>query len=250
VLEVKDRVLLSFAHPDDESFFIAGTIRRYSESGAYVALVSATSGEQGSAGDPPVCSRQELGRVREAELRAAAEILGITEVHLLGFPDRGLASAPSDEVRSTLVAHLRRLRPSIVITFDPNGVNGHPDHVACGRFTMDAVNAAADARWHPEHGAPHEVERVLWTAPIRPYHMADFDDLASRPGIDFIINIRPWARHKAEALLAHTTQRGSVNRHFFDNADWEKRLSVEALRLGCGKPVGVRPARDIFEGLD
>lgn len=245
-----ETILLSFAHPDDESFFISGTIRKYADAGARLALISATSGEQGTAGDPPLCNREDLARVREAELRAAAEILGIGELQLLRYPDRGLASAPPDEIRSKLVAEIRRLRPRIVITFDPNGVNGHPDHVACGRFTMDALNAAADARWHPEHGPPHQAARVLWTAPVRPYFMGAIDDLGSRPGIDFMFDVRPWSKRKADALLAHATQRKSVNRHFFDNADCERRLSTEALRLAWGPPPATRPAGDLFAGLD
>jgi LmbE family N-acetylglucosaminyl deacetylase len=245
-----DTILFSFAHPDDESFFIAGTIRRYAEAGARVALISATSGEQGSAGEPPLCAREELAQVREAELEAAAKILGVTELKLLRYPDRGLASAPADEIRSRLVAEIRRLRPRVVVTFDPNGVNGHPDHVACGRYTTDAVNAAADPRWHPEHGPPHEAARLVWTAPWRPSSMGLLDDLAARPGIDFLFDVRAWSRPKAEALRAHATQRRSVNRHFFDHPDCERRLSVEALRLAWGRPAPTRPAGDLFEGLD
>lgn len=243
-------ILVSFAHPDDESFFVAGLLRRYAEQGWHIALISATSGEQGSAGDPPLCAREDLARVREAELRAAAEILGIAEVHFLRYPDRGLASAPPEEIRGRLVAHIRRLRPRLVITFDPNGVNAHPDHIACGRFTADAVNAAADPRWYAGDGAPHEVERTLWTAPLRPYLMGITHDLGAHPGIDFAMDIRPWSRHKADALLAHATQRASVNRHFFDQPDCWRRLSAEALRFGSGKRPPRRPAPDLFEGLD
>ena len=248
--QVNRTILLSFAHPDDESFFIAGTIRKYADAGVHMALVSATSGEAGSPGDPPLCAREDLGRVREAELRAAVEILGIDELELLHYADRGLASAPPDEIRGKLVAAIRRLRPPVVITFDPNGVNNHPDHVACGRFSMDAVNAAADPRWHPEHGAAHQVPRVLWTAPVRPYAMGLMDDLASHPGIDYLFDVRPWSKPKAAALLAHATQRKSVNRHFFDNSDCDRRLGVEALRLAWGQAAATRPASDVFEGFD
>ncbi len=248
--EVNHSILLSFAHPDDESFFTAGIVRKYAEAGCHLELVSATSGGQGSAGEPPLCAREDLARLREQETRAAAAILGIAQVHFLGYPDRGLATAPPDEIRGRLIAHIRRVRPRVVITFDPNGVNAHPDHIACGRFTMDAVNAAADGRWHPEHGAPYCVARVLWTSPLRPYIMGTLPDIAHRPGVDILFDIRPWSRHKAEALLAHATQRASVNRHFFDNADCDQRLSTEALRFAWGKPLPHRPASELFEGLD
>ncbi|MBI4876813.1 MAG: PIG-L family deacetylase [Acidobacteria bacterium] len=242
-------ILVSFAHPDDECFFLAGTIRKYAEAGHRIVLVSATSGEAGTVGDPPLCSREELGRVRDGELKAAAALLGIAELHLLGYPDRGLAGVQPAEIREKLVALLRRYRPSVVVGFDPNGVNAHPDHIASGRFTTDAVVAAADPRWHPEHGGAHQPARVVWTTPVRPYFMGTTENLAEHPGIDFLFDVRPWVRAKAEALLAHATQRKSVNRHFFDNEDWERRMSVEALRLAGGRAPARRPARDLFEDL-
>lgn len=90
--------------------------------------------------------------MREAELRRAAEILGIASVDLLGYRDKQLASAPHAEVREKLVRLLRRHRPQVVVTFDPNGSNAHTEHVAVSRFTSDAVQAAADGRFFPEAG--------------------------------------------------------------------------------------------------
>src|SRR5580765_7561909 len=78
------RILLVFAHPDDESFVAAGLSRRYADAGAEIALVTATRGEAGSRGDPPLCTVEELPAVRESELRAAAAILGIADVQMLG----------------------------------------------------------------------------------------------------------------------------------------------------------------------
>ena len=77
-------ILCVFAHPDDESFMAAGVACKYAEEGARVALVTATLGEEGGAGDPPVCTKEELPAVREAELRRAVEILGIHSLDLLG----------------------------------------------------------------------------------------------------------------------------------------------------------------------
>ena len=90
-------ILYVFAHPDDESFMTVGTACRYGEEGVRVALVTATLGEEGGAGDPPVCTREELPAVREAELRRAAGILGIGSVDLLGYRDKQLAAAPHAE---------------------------------------------------------------------------------------------------------------------------------------------------------
>jgi LmbE family N-acetylglucosaminyl deacetylase len=136
-------ILFSFAHPDDESFAGAGTAMKYAAAGARVVLVTATRGERGKAGNPPLCAPAELGAWRERELRTAAEIIGFDELQFLDYHDRDLAEAPPDQVRQSLVTLIRRLRPSVVASFDPNGFNVHPDHVAISRFTTDAV--AADA---------------------------------------------------------------------------------------------------------
>lgn len=243
-------ILLSYAHPDDETFTAAGIIRKYADTGAAIVLSSATPGQAGSPGDPPLCAREELGRVREGELREAARILGIREVHFFGYEDRRLADAPPEEIRARLVALIRRARPDVVITWDPNGVNLHPDHVAISRFTSDAVSAAADQRWLPDLGPPHAVRRLLWTAPLRVYALGLLPDPGREPGVDFLFDIRPWSRHKADALRAHRTQHKSVDRHFFDCPDLDRRLACEALRQAWGPPLARRPESDIFAGLD
>jgi LmbE family N-acetylglucosaminyl deacetylase len=243
----KERVILCvFAHPDDESFMAAGTACRYSEEGVRVALVTATLGEEGGAGDPPVCSREYLPRVREAELRRAADILGISSVDLLGYRDKQLASAPHAEVREKLVRLVRRHRPQVVITFDPNGSNAHTDHVAVSRFTSDAVQAAADARFFPEAGAAHEVGRLLWTTPTPCWELALKEDPAGEPGVDFLLDVSRWRDRKEEALRAHCSQTKNTARHFFDPEDRERRLSVEAFRLAWGQRPGGPPADDIW----
>src|SRR5919201_1393750 len=136
-------ILLSFAHPDDESFFPAGIACAYAARGARVVLSCATRGEAGSAGHPPLATREELPKLREQELRDAAAVLGISHLTLLDYRDRELADAPTEEIRAKLVRLTREHRPQVVITFDPDGGNRHPDHVAISRFTADAVTAAA-----------------------------------------------------------------------------------------------------------
>jgi LmbE family N-acetylglucosaminyl deacetylase len=240
------RILLSFAHPDDESFLAAGLACRCAEEGIEVALVTATRGEAGRMGEPPVCTREELGPVRETELRAAAAILGIRDVTLLGLRDRDLAAAPWDQVRAALVAVLRRVRPAVVVTFDPNGSNGHPDHVAISRFTSDAVSAAADPRWFPEAGAAHRVTRLLWSPPSRPWEILCAEDPGARPGADFLVDIRRWSARKLEALAAHRSQHLSVERVFVRPADRERRLAAEVFRQAWGPPLARRPLDDVF----
>lgn len=242
-------LFLSYAHPDDESFFTAGVARRCADLGIPVVLCCATRGQQGSAGNPPLVSPEELPARREAELREAAAILGISDLHFLPYEDRRLAEAPPDEIRASLVGLLRRYRPEIVVTFDPNGGNLHPDHVAISRFTTDAVTAASDARWHPDLGAPHRVPRLLWAGQVLPWDETDPARLAARPGVDFLVDIRPYRDLKRRALEAHRTQHQSIGRVFLDHPDRDAILSWETFRLAAGEPLARVPADDIFAGL-
>jgi N-acetylglucosamine malate deacetylase 2 len=242
-------ILFTFAHPDDESFSGAGTAMKCAAAGARIVLATATLGERGKAGDPPVCRSEDLATCRERELREAAAVIGFDELHLLGYRDRELMNATPDTMRQTLVSLIRRVRPSVVITFDPNGFNVHPDHVAISRFTSDAIAAAADPRWHPDTGAPHIVRRLLWTPPTAPWESASRDRLDDRPGADFVIDVSPWRERRAAALRAHRTQHLSVDKYFFNRPDTDRILDREMWRQAWGPPLRSRPARDVLEDL-
>lgn len=242
-------ILLSFAHPDDESFYTAGITRRYTEAGVGVVLSCATRGQRGSAGDPPLTTPERLPEVREEELRAAAEIMGLTRVEILPYEDRKLAEAPPAEIRAALVGLIRQHRPAIVITFEPNGGNLHPDHIAVSRFTSDAVTAAADSRWLPDLGPAHRVQRLLWVGTVSAWEETDPGRLAETPGVDFLVDIRPWREAKARALAAHRTQHQSIGRLFLERPDRDAILSWETFRLAAGTPLEAPPAGDLFAGL-
>jgi len=238
-------LLFVFAHPDDESFSGAGTAMKYAEAGARIVLATATLGERGKCGDPPICTPEELPAVRARELRDAGAIIGFEEVYRLGYRDKELASAPADEIRRTLVTIIRNERPSVVFTFDPNGMNGHPDHVAISRFTGDAVAAAADSRWHADMpgGRCHSVARLLWTPPIPPWDAAARDP--GHPGADFMIDVSAFRERRVAALRAHRTQHLSIDRLFFSKPDLDRILSTEIWRQAWGPPLERRPAGDI-----
>ncbi len=242
-------LLFIFAHPDDETFIAAGIACRYREEGVRLALATATLGEAGKCGDPPVCTREELPSVRERELREAARLLGLGEPVLLGYHDRELATVPPAEIREKLVRVIRAHRPQVVVTFDPNGSNAHPDHIAISRFTSDAVAAAADARWLPDAGAAHLVQRLVWTPPSRPWLFARSADLTSEGGVDFAVDISRWSNAKAAALRIHRTQHLNTERVFFTQPDVGKLLSLETFRQAFGPPIARRPSDDLFEGI-
>jgi N-acetyl-1-D-myo-inositol-2-amino-2-deoxy-alpha-D-glucopyranoside deacetylase len=245
----KRRLLLIFAHPDDESVFAAGLACRTVAGGGVAALCTATPGEQGKLGDPPVCARERLGATRQAELMSACAELGIRPVRVLGYPDRGLAAAPVDTIRRQLVEVIRAVRPQVVVTFDPNGSNLHPDHVAISRFAGDALAAAGDARWFPDLGSAHEVARLLWTLPVRPWEVLRRPEPAAEPGVDFLVDVSAHVERKAAALRAHRSQGQSVNRIFFSKPDVSRLLGVELFRQAYGPPPTVRPAGDVFLDL-
>ena len=145
----KFKLMAILAHPDDESLGFGGTLAKYAQEDVETHLVTATRGERGRFGshgkgaDPA-----EVGRVREAELRAAAAVLGIREVSILGYPDGAVDQIDAVIAIRAMVRHIRRIRPHVVVTFGPEGAYGHPDHIAISQFTTAAITCAADAGYH------------------------------------------------------------------------------------------------------
>jgi LmbE family N-acetylglucosaminyl deacetylase len=242
-------MLFIFAHPDDESFSGAGTAMKYAAEGVRTILLTATRGERGKCGDPPLCTPEELGAWREQELRNATAIIGFDELHLLDYRDRELAEAPPADIRRAIVDVIRRTKPALVLTFDPNGFNVHPDHVAISRFASEAIAAADDPRWCPDAGEPHRVQRLVWTSPFPPWEGAKFDRLDDKPGADFTIDVSAWRERRAAALRAHRSQHLSINRCFFDQPDLDRVLATETWRHAWGPALRQRPATDVMEGL-
>jgi LmbE family N-acetylglucosaminyl deacetylase len=241
VCSVSRAFVLLLAHPDDETFFAAGTIAKCVAEGMRVGLLCATRGERGATGD--LCTIEELPRVREAELREVARILGIQDLEFLPIEDQQLARAPMDQVRRAVVGLVRRLRPEIVFTFDPDGANQHTDHMAISRFAMDGIAAAADPRWYPEEGAAHTVDRVLWPATVRVWELGQLADPANQPGLDYLIDIRRYREVKEAVLRAHRTQWPGLSRLFLAHPT---AMEWECFRNAYGPRPAKVPAASIF----
>ena len=145
-------LLAVFAHPDDETFGPGGTLAKYAAQGVAVHLLCATRGEMGEDDAEGTSRSESLAHQREWELRCAADILGLADVHLLGYRDSGMAgSAANHHPRALAQADLnvlvnqiadlvRLLRPQVLLTFDPYGGYGHPDHIATHDATVAAFN--------------------------------------------------------------------------------------------------------------
>jgi LmbE family N-acetylglucosaminyl deacetylase len=167
------RLMAVLAHPDDESLGFGGTLARYAAHGVDTYLVTATRGESGrfrglGPADSQHPGQTELGKIREAELRAAVSTLGVRELSLLGYHDGNLDRADPHEAIERIVRHLRRVRPHVVVTFGPDGGYGHPDHIAVSQFTTAAIVSAADPdfRFDPAEGPlpSHAVLKLYYLA--------------------------------------------------------------------------------------
>jgi LmbE family N-acetylglucosaminyl deacetylase len=181
-----------WAHPDDEAFGQAGTMARATSNGHRVAIVCATRGEEGEIADPELATPENLGVVREQELRRACAAVGVTDISFLDYRDGHVQEADTDEAIGRIVYHIRRFRPDVVVTFASNGGYGHYDHMAVHRLALSAVTAAADQARYPEQFAdsrsealaPHRVRKVYFGAMPRS-RLVHMRRMAQEAGGDF-----------------------------------------------------------------
>jgi LmbE family N-acetylglucosaminyl deacetylase len=193
------KLMAVLAHPDDESLGMGGTLARYAGEGIETYLVTATLGQSGRfrgiSPGPGHPGAEELGRIRERELRAAAAVLGVREVALLGYHDQQLDRADPREVIGRIASHIRRLRPQVVVTFGADGGYGHPDHVAISQFTLAAAVTAADPAFAGPGGtAPHAISKLYvmaWPRAAMAAYEEAFRKMISRvDGVDR--EASPW----------------------------------------------------------
>lgn len=159
-------ILAVLAHPDDESFGLGGTLALYARKGFDTYYICATRGEVGTVDPEHMEGFSSIAELREAELRCAAQHLGLKGVFFLGYRDSGMPGMESnrhpdaqinhsiDEVAGRVVKYIRELKPDVVLTFDPIGGYRHPDHIHIQQATVLAFEKADDAAFHPESGSP------------------------------------------------------------------------------------------------
>jgi N-acetyl-1-D-myo-inositol-2-amino-2-deoxy-alpha-D-glucopyranoside deacetylase len=227
------RLLFVHAHPDDESLTNGGTIAHYVAQGADVHVVTCTLGEEGEVLDDryallAVDHADQLGGYRISELTEALNALGVEEPMFLGGPGRWRDSGmpaksrehhtafvdSGDAAVRELIAIIDRLRPHVVVTYDPKGGYGHPDHVQTNHVTAAAV-AAAD--W--------QVPKLYWSILASSALQAGMDALSDIPSgwikvpnlsewgfsyadgeIDAVVDAGEYVTAKVAALAAHATQ--------------------------------------------
>lgn len=160
------KLMAILAHPDDESMGLGGTLARYAAEGVSTHLVTATRGEKGWFGPPEENpGPYRLGRIRQAELLNAAQILDLHSVDFLNLIDGELARSDVYEAMAHIVSLVRSIRPQVVVTFGPDGDYGHPDHIAISQLTSGALVCAADPMYPGETRPAHRVSKL--------YHMVN-----------------------------------------------------------------------------
>ncbi len=226
-----ERTLMAFfAHPDDESFAAGGTLSRYAAEGVRVVLVCATRGEAGIVHDSGMeVSPEDMGRIREEELRCACRTLGIRELHFLGYRDSGMAGSPDNDhpqafcradparVVGQILSLFRRFRPQVVLTFGPDGGYGHPDHIAIHRHTTAAWKAAECLSGPPRKlyytaisaATFRRIREAMWRHGLIPERPSE-EEIARRgipeERITTAVDIRAFLGKKLDALRCHRTQ--------------------------------------------
>lgn len=231
------RIAAIFAHPDDEAFSIGGIAAALTDRGASITLISATRGEEGEISRPHLATRENLGQVREQELRNAAAILGISDVRFLDYRDSGMFGDDAnrrpdafvqhsiEEVAGKIIEILREVRPAAVVTFSEEGVYLHPDHIHIHESVVLARQRAPELFPHLYFvSAPREYLLNL----ANQDHGA-FDDMTEErrnrlgqplDAFTLIVDVSPYFERKFDSFRAHKTQQPREGeREFLDDEE-------------------------------
>lgn len=285
------RLLLVHAHPDDESIGNGATMAKYVAEGAHVTLVTCTLGEEGEVIPPSLANlaadrEDRLGPHRINELATAMAELGVTDHRFLGGPgryrDSGMLGTPAnkcpecfwqadvDEAAAHLVAVVRKVRPQVLLTYDPDGGYQHPDHIQAHRVAMRAAEHAADPGFRPDLGEPHTIAKIYWNCVPRPFleerlaalrearqeypfrgvcSAADVPGVVAASAVTTQIDGQAYTARKAAAMRAHATQI-TVQGSFFalTNGLGQPLTGVEFYREARAEATSSRE-RDLFVGL-
>lgn len=200
----KLKLLAYFAHPDDETMFLGGTLAYLADCGVEVHYLCATRGEGGEMGDPPICKREDLGRIREAELQCAVKALGGKSLRFLDYqdplvgPEGELFPFSNDDIKlkAELEEFIKEINPQIILTHGSVGEYGHPAHIQAHESLMAALTALKIS--------DVEVYAPSWLS-------REMGEFTPEPGI--LVDIKPWIHQKTKAVLCHKSQHGLFLRH-------------------------------------
>ena len=271
------------AHPDDETFGMGGTIARYIAEGMEVYVVCATKGEAGEAEPALLAQYNSMADLREEEMRQAIQVLGIKEVFFLGYRDSGMAGstdnenpcafirAPLERTGEEIATYIRKLRPTLLLTFDPMGGYGHPDHIHTYRSVMKALEIARDESrnisdlppFYPQgiycHTFPKKIMRIV--IKLMPLFGKNPRKFGKNSDIDFVqimdanfpinarIGYRKYSSIREKASACYQSQGGDRQSGYF--ITWLLRLfnSSEVFMQYYPKSSSRKVKRDLFAEL-
>ncbi len=221
-------VLACYAHPDDEGFASGGLLAMLAAGGARVTLVCATNGDVGEISDPALATPETLWQVRKQELRNAMDVTGINDVRFLDYRDSGMdgtednrhpnayCNADADAVIGQLIGIIAEVSPHVVLTHDPSGGYGHPDHKTMCLHATAAAECASD----PDSATPllyyvcfpRGVFQRWWKEMtdrgITPPFAVDAIESLGTPDeeVTTTLDVSPWVETKLVSLACHRTQ--------------------------------------------
>jgi N-acetyl-1-D-myo-inositol-2-amino-2-deoxy-alpha-D-glucopyranoside deacetylase len=276
------RLLVTTAHPDDESFGPGGTLAKYAREGTRVFLICATRGEAGGNDLTDLGDCEDLACRREQELRCAVKVLGLTELSLLGYRDSGMAGSPAnqhpkalfqanvDEVAQRVADLIVKIRPQVILTSDPYGGYGHPDHIAVHLATLRAWEMV-QAGLLPTEKRPHKLyysafshTMLRWVARVMPLVGRNPRALGANHDVDLVeilshtipitarIDFGPYYEIARQASACHSSQLSGPSSF----SGWAPRWLLRRLMgtdtyfrvyppVAKGEPV----ERDLFAGV-
>lgn len=216
------------AHPDDETIFTGALLAMLAERGTPTHIVCATPGEDGTLGDPPVCSREELDRVREEELRGAAASLGVHSVQVLGYlnpayvigsPELTAFEADSAEFERRIHETIVQFRRRVIVTHGSEGEYGHPGHVKVHETVI---------RVHERLRTADGKVPALYSFAATP-EGRQHPNLNDADRAHLLLAVSAWTKQKTAALACHRTQRAL----FFDT--FPQAVTMQDIVLAHGE---------------
>jgi len=223
---MNDVVLIIGAHPDDIEFFVGGTIAQFCEEGKEVFYVITTDGRRGTL--DPTANPQNIVKIREKETLDAATVLGVKEVSFLHYEDGFLDQIPHLELRAKYIYYIRKLKPNIVMTFDPwNPYEPHSDHRKTALAAFESCYFAHYPLFHPDQNLPIHFVGELW--------------LFRTPNPNTWVSLQSKGlRTKIKALLKHTTQMDMLKEETFE------QLKAASVDISMFEGVDTKTLIDIF----
>lgn len=220
-----------WAHPDDETFIMAGLMAAAVQNGQTVVCVTATKGEAGSRDEqkwPP----EMLGELRAAELDRALDIVGVKHHYWLGYRDGGCHEVNDDEAAGKLLPLLENFQPDTIITFSPDGVTGHLDHIAVSRWSRIACQRFQSKPCNFYYGVDTSERYEQFMRPVDEqfdvYFNVERPCLVPEDDCDIVLSLPPDLAHlKCEMLKAMPSQTDAMLKAFGQDY-MEQALSTEA----------------------